>query len=87
MTEQLEKFDPKKVYERARNSVKTGRQSCNQGGYLLRFIKAEGYSKAAKNVYSQFSDKIAKGEIKEIINISKPIETCDSSTYLENIGK
>lgn len=54
---------------------------------MLRFIKAEGYSKAAKNVYSQFSDKIAKGEIKEIINISKPIETCDSSTYLENIGK
>jgi hypothetical protein len=54
---------------------------------VLKFIKAEGYSKAAKNLYGQFSDKIAKGEISDIINVSKPIETCDSSTYLENIGK
>lgn len=58
-----------------------------RGGYLLKFIKAEGYSKAAKNVYNQLQDKLVKGELRDIVNLSKPIETCDSSTYLENIAK
>lgn len=43
--------------------------------------------KAAKNAYNQVKDKIAEGKLTEIVNLAKPVETSDPSTYLENIGK
>lgn len=48
----------------------------------MKFIKTEGYAKAAKNVYNQVKDTLAEGKFAEIMNLTKPIETCDCSTFL-----
>lgn len=53
----------------------------------MKYIKTEAYMKAAKNAYNQVKDKIAEGKLTEIVNLAKPVETSDPSTYLENIGK
>jgi hypothetical protein len=88
MEQGLEKYDPKKQYERPKGALKTGTRGYKtSGGYLMKYIKTEAYMKAAKNAYNQVKDKIAEGKLTEIVNLTKPVETSDPSTYLENIGK
>lgn len=76
---QFEKYDPNKKYSRHRMAYK-------EGGIHNSLVKSPLVTSVFTNLLKQISGKIIKGEIKNMMALSKPVKLCSHLTIPEIIA-
>ncbi|EAS07363.2 oxysterol-binding protein (macronuclear) [Tetrahymena thermophila SB210] len=77
--------EPSEVYEKARTYPRHPAAHA-KGGFHMSYINDTKTNEVVKSVLKQVGTKIVKGEIQNIMTISKPAALCKDLTYLEIIA-